>query len=300
LTRIVVICSEWADQKKRDTEMTTSEKYVDVIILLAADLERSKASYQDVFGLAVDRHNPDPVSFRLGEMIITLLDTRAARDLVAPAKVAGREAGSRLLIGMLVDDVDAVCTMLLERGVPLLNGPADRASGKRTACFADPAGHAWEVAQGLRHVDRVDASADVSDSEKTEKDIGEITLFVNDLDRAKWFYQNVFGLPVDADNNDSACLRLENTSATLLECCRGARAHRARDCRQCRWRGALPAHQLHGSRPVRRGCGPAPAAATSARRRQTGPDGDLVVARIVICRRERPVHGRPLSQVYGR
>jgi uncharacterized glyoxalase superfamily protein PhnB len=31
----------------------------------------------------------------------------------------------------------------------LLNGPIDRPWGRRTAAFADPAGHLWEVAQEL-------------------------------------------------------------------------------------------------------------------------------------------------------
>ena len=33
------------------------------------------------------------------------------------------------------------------RGVELLNGPLDREWGVRTAAFADPDGHVWEVAQ---------------------------------------------------------------------------------------------------------------------------------------------------------
>jgi uncharacterized glyoxalase superfamily protein PhnB len=45
-----------------------------------------------------------------------------------------------------VDDVDAVCAQLAERGVTLLNGPLDRPWGVRTATFRDPAGHVWEIA----------------------------------------------------------------------------------------------------------------------------------------------------------
>jgi len=44
-----------------------------------------------------------------------------------------------------VDDVDAVCEDLASRGVELLNGPMDRPWGMRTAAFADPDGHVWEV-----------------------------------------------------------------------------------------------------------------------------------------------------------
>ncbi len=45
-----------------------------------------------------------------------------------------------------VDDVDAMCAELRSRGVELLNGPLDRPWGVRTASFADPAGHIWEIA----------------------------------------------------------------------------------------------------------------------------------------------------------
>ena len=38
---------------------------------------------------------------------------------------------------------------LADRGVELLNGPLNREWGKRTACFADPDGHIWEIAQDL-------------------------------------------------------------------------------------------------------------------------------------------------------
>ncbi len=45
-----------------------------------------------------------------------------------------------------VDDVDAVCARLADRGVELLNGPMDRPWGIRTASFRDPGGHIWEIA----------------------------------------------------------------------------------------------------------------------------------------------------------
>jgi uncharacterized glyoxalase superfamily protein PhnB len=49
-----------------------------------------------------------------------------------------------------VDDADEVCARLRQLGVSLLNGPTDRPWGRRTAAFADPSGHVWEVAQVLK------------------------------------------------------------------------------------------------------------------------------------------------------
>ncbi|MEO8093347.1 MAG: VOC family protein [Pseudolysinimonas sp.] len=48
-----------------------------------------------------------------------------------------------------VDDVDATAADLVARGVTLLNGPQDSPWGIRTAAFADPAGHVWEIAAPL-------------------------------------------------------------------------------------------------------------------------------------------------------
>jgi uncharacterized glyoxalase superfamily protein PhnB len=49
-----------------------------------------------------------------------------------------------------VDDVDAMCATLQQRGVELLNGPMDRPWGIRTASFSDPGGHIWEIAHNRR------------------------------------------------------------------------------------------------------------------------------------------------------
>lgn len=61
--------------------------------------------------------------------------------------VAGPDAGTRALLTITVDDVDAMCAELAARGVELLNGPMDRPWGVRTAAFRDPGGHVWEIAK---------------------------------------------------------------------------------------------------------------------------------------------------------
>jgi len=71
----------------------------------------------------------------------------AADELIAPAIVADPGSGSRLQLTIEVEDVDAVCADLADRGVQLLNGPMDRPWGVRTASFQDPAGHIWEIAK---------------------------------------------------------------------------------------------------------------------------------------------------------
>jgi len=85
--------------------------------------------------------------FNFGNTIINLLNTTAAPELIEPAVVASREAGSRLQFTIELDDVDAMCAELTTRGVELLNGPMGRPWGVRTASFTDPGGHIWEIAK---------------------------------------------------------------------------------------------------------------------------------------------------------
>jgi lactoylglutathione lyase len=122
---------------------------VGAITLFVEDLQRAKAFYADVFGIPLVFEDENSAVFKFENTIVNLLAASEAHDLIAPASVAGAEAGSRLQLTVWVDDADAVCAELAKRGVTLLNGPIDRVWGMRTAAFADPAGHVWEVAQSL-------------------------------------------------------------------------------------------------------------------------------------------------------
>lgn len=122
---------------------------IDAITLVVEDLGSAKAFYREVFGLPVMFEGDTSVVFDFGNAIINLLQINSAPELIAPARVGGVECGSRFVITVPVDDVDARCEVLAEKGVRLLNGPMDRPWGIRTASFRDPAGHIWEIAQPL-------------------------------------------------------------------------------------------------------------------------------------------------------
>jgi catechol 2,3-dioxygenase-like lactoylglutathione lyase family enzyme len=122
---------------------------VGAITLFVNDLLRSKTFYQDTFGLTAVYEDENSTVFDFGNTLINLLKIPAARNLIGPSPVASPDAGSSFQLTIWVDDTDAVCEDLLARGVTLLNGPIDRAWGKRTASFADPDGNIWEVAQDL-------------------------------------------------------------------------------------------------------------------------------------------------------
>jgi catechol 2,3-dioxygenase-like lactoylglutathione lyase family enzyme len=116
------------------------------ITLFVEDLEAAKRFYREVFELPVAFEDESSTVFRFGATLVNLLKTSEASGLVEPATVATRDAGVRFQFTLGVDDVDAMCEELKERGVDLLNGPMDRPWGIRTASFRDPGGHIWEIA----------------------------------------------------------------------------------------------------------------------------------------------------------
>ena len=126
---------------------------VGAITLFVENPQRSKAFYERVFDLSTIYEDENAAAFRFENMIVNLLEQPAARELIEPALVADREAGSRFQLTIWVDDADAVCEELASRGVRLLNGPMNRDWGMRTASFTDPDGHIWEIAQKLPEAD---------------------------------------------------------------------------------------------------------------------------------------------------
>lgn len=127
--------------------MSSWPRGIRAITLFVEDMEAAERFYQEVFGLPVVFEDDYSAVFNFGQTLINLLKATAARELIEPAVVARREAGSRLVLTVQVDDVDAMCMELATRGVDLLNGPMDRSWGVRTASFRDPDGHIWEIAQ---------------------------------------------------------------------------------------------------------------------------------------------------------
>jgi lactoylglutathione lyase len=129
--------------------VSESLKSVGAITMFVEDPGKSKSFYQDVFGLAPIYEDEDAVAFGFENMVVNLLKTPAAHELIDPAPVASREAGSRFQLTIGVTDTDAACKELATRGVSLLNGPMNREWGVRTASFTDPDGHIWEIAEKI-------------------------------------------------------------------------------------------------------------------------------------------------------
>ena len=130
-----------------DQKTQSWAKNIFAVTLFVEDLQAAKQFYLRVFGLPVEFEDNNSAVFKFGQVMINLLKTSEAKELVEPAPVADSEAGSRFVFTIQVDDVDAMCAELRERGVKLLNGPMDRPWGIRTASFVDPGGHIWEIAR---------------------------------------------------------------------------------------------------------------------------------------------------------
>jgi catechol 2,3-dioxygenase-like lactoylglutathione lyase family enzyme len=129
--------------------VSESLKSVGAITLFVEDPQRSKAFYEKVFEVPPVFEDENSAAFKFDNTIVNLLARPAAHELIEPATVGGPEAGALLQLTVFVEDANAAVDQLRERGVELLNGPIDREWGMRTAAFADPDGHVWEVAQQL-------------------------------------------------------------------------------------------------------------------------------------------------------
>ena len=129
--------------------MSESLKDIEVVSLFVDDLAATRTFYLKVFEVS-EVYADDACSvLKFENIAINLLKASEAPMLVEPVKVAAHNAGPRMMFTILVKDVNAVCARLKTQGVNLLNGPVNRPWGRRTAAFADPAGHCWEVAQTI-------------------------------------------------------------------------------------------------------------------------------------------------------
>jgi catechol 2,3-dioxygenase-like lactoylglutathione lyase family enzyme len=116
------------------------------ITLFTDDLAESTRFYRDVLEMPAVNEDATSCAFRFpGGVIINLVTLAATHELIEPAPAGGPGTPARMMLTLEVDDVDAVCERLRGRGVVFLNGPMDRPWGPRTATFADPSGHCWEL-----------------------------------------------------------------------------------------------------------------------------------------------------------
>lgn len=117
-------------------------------VLFVQDLPACLTFYRDTLGLQVTESTPELASFHIDNLYFLLLEVSAAAHMISEEPLELKMAGGPQ--GMLaagVEDIDAVYETLKARGVTFLRPPTNQSWGLRTAYFADPAGHIWEINQ---------------------------------------------------------------------------------------------------------------------------------------------------------
>lgn len=123
------------------------EQRISLVTLGVADLERSRHFYEEGLGWQPGYVSEEVVFFQLGGMILALFP-RAALAADARLTDTGSRFGGITLAHNVRrrEEVDAVLAEAAAAGAPILR-PAEAASwGGYSGYFADPDGHAWEVA----------------------------------------------------------------------------------------------------------------------------------------------------------
>ena len=111
-------------------------------IVLCDDIDRMKAFYHDLFPFPVDTETDESLALRAGSVLLAL--RKRTRDYDGHG--GGPESpGVQLAFLVSPDEVDECHTVLLDKGVQILDPPTDQPRGHRTVYFADPEGNVLEV-----------------------------------------------------------------------------------------------------------------------------------------------------------
>ena len=130
--------------------MAQSLTAVNVVTLFVADQRRSKEFYERVFEVAAVEEEEGTVIFKFDNVFLRLLTrSRAEDEQFGQVPLADPGTGASVQLAVFVDDADALCAELVERGVTIAYGPVDRPWGVRNAGFLDPDGHIWVVSADI-------------------------------------------------------------------------------------------------------------------------------------------------------
>jgi lactoylglutathione lyase len=130
--------------------MTQSLKSINVITLFVADEQRSKEFYERLFEVTGTDEGHGTIIFKLDNLFLRLLKRdEAESEMLGQVPLADPGSGASVQLAMFVDDADALCADLAERGVSIVYGPVDRPWGVRSAGFRDPDGHIWQFGSDI-------------------------------------------------------------------------------------------------------------------------------------------------------
>ena len=117
------------------------------VTVAVKNMEESEAFYKEILGLKeAKRFSPRP-----GIDIMFLKDEEGnAVELIAHQGEAGNSGNSSVSIGFVVDDLDAVITMLKQKNVAISSGPVGVPGGARFVFVNDPNGVGIEFIEGFK------------------------------------------------------------------------------------------------------------------------------------------------------
>jgi len=116
--------------------------------LILQDAARAIAFYKNVFGAIEEMRMDAPggkighAELRIGGSIVMLADECPEMNARSPETVGG----SRVIIHVYVEDVDAVVARALKEGAKLNQPVEDKFYGDRSGSVTDPFGHRWNIA----------------------------------------------------------------------------------------------------------------------------------------------------------
>jgi lactoylglutathione lyase len=142
-----IILQMWVKQKEAIFMII---RKVNGVVLFVQDLDRCMTFYRDTLGLEIVFSDPVSFAFRMENQDFLLLEFAAAAEMVGEAALGLHQGASHeVLLCADVEDVDAAYQTLTSKGVTFIRTPKDQHWGLRTAYFADPEGHLWELRQPI-------------------------------------------------------------------------------------------------------------------------------------------------------
>jgi len=125
-------------------------KSISVITLFVEDEQRSKAFYEGLFDVTGTDEGHGTIIFQMDNLFLRLLErNQAESEMLGHVPLADPGSGASVQLALFVEDADAFCADLVQRGVPIVYGPVDRPWGVRSAGFRDPDGHLWQFGSDI-------------------------------------------------------------------------------------------------------------------------------------------------------
>jgi catechol 2,3-dioxygenase-like lactoylglutathione lyase family enzyme len=117
---------------------------LEVVPMPVADVDAAKAFYTEKVGFNLD-HDVEPGN---GMRVVQMTPPGSACSVVIGIGLPLGKPGSVKGVQLVVEDIDAVCAAMAERGVPIGEvqqlGP-EGAPGSRFCFFEDPDGNMWAI-----------------------------------------------------------------------------------------------------------------------------------------------------------